>query len=165
MKNSYDKPALVRTKASPAEKELSNSFAELSSSLYVLAIKFKGFHWNLVGNQFFPVHADLDCQIDAMLDFGDGAAELVRQLDDSPAPISMSKMIDLSIISENTKNSLVRTESVFPQIVKDYKSLVKFCENINIYADENERQDLVDFSTSIITHLKKYIWQYESAMK
>ena len=141
---------------------LSITFKELTSSLYVLAVKIKGFHWNIVGDQFFPVHADLDCQVTELLHFADGAAELVRQINNGTAPINMESMLAFSILNEYTQEKLITAETIFPVIIKDYKTMVVFCNEIILAADTAKRQDLSDFAIGIKQYLNKYIWQYES---
>lgn len=146
-------------------KYLSTMFNELTSSLYVLAVKLKGFHWNIIGNQFFPLHVQLDCQATDLLAFADATAEIIRQVDNGIAPISMAAMIEKSIIKDHTKNTLPQAEQLLPILIKDYKLLVAFCDAIIITADANHRQDLSDVAIGIKQFLNKYIWQYESASK
>lgn len=145
------------------DEDLSLLFTELTSSLYVLAIKLKGFHWNIIGDQFFPVHVQLDCQVTELLAFADGAAELIRQIDKSVAPISMSEMIRESVISENTQSSLIKAEKLIPVLLDDYSTLIDFCQSMIVKTDSAKRQDLSDFAITVRQYLDKYKWQFDSA--
>lgn len=149
----------------PDVQHMSSLFTTFTSSLYVLAIKLKGFHWNIVGDQFFPIHVLLDQQVTELLAYADSSAELVRQINKAPAPISMKAMIDSSFIKEVNMNKLVTVEQILPVIITDYSSIIKFCEKVVKCGDKNGRQDLSDFAIGVRQFLDKYKWQFDSANK
>lgn len=142
---------------------LANYFGELTSSLYVLAVKLKAFHWNIIGNQFFPLHVELDNQVEALLSFADGSAELIRQINDTSAPVGMRTMVERSFIEETFAVNLVTAEEILPVIVSDYSTMIEFCQKLIKRADEAGRQDLSDFAISVRQYLEKYKWQFSSA--
>ena len=146
-------------------EHLSALFTEFTASLYVLAIKLKGFHWNIIGDQFFPVHVLLDKQVDSLLGFADSSAELIRQINKAPAPVSMLSMVDDSFIKEVKITKLVRAEQILPVIVTDYTTMIAFCEKVIKCADKSDRQDLSDFAIGVRQYLDKYKWQFDSANK
>jgi len=167
--NKYDEAPEIKDKSQSGNEtnsNLSNMFGVMTSSLYVLGVKLKGFHWNIVGDQFFPLHKLLDCQVDELFEFADGAAEIIRQLDiNSPAPINMLTMIKRSFIDEARSASLVTADDIVPIIVADYSEVINYCDQIVKTADANNRQDLSDFAIGVRQYLNKYKWQFESSAK
>ena len=168
--NEYDEAPEARQKPEVEKDtsltELSDMFGVMTSSLYVLGVKLKGFHWNIVGDQFFPLHKLLDCQVDELFGFADGAAEIIRQLDiEAPAPINMLTMIKRSFINEERSSALVTAEDIVPTIVSDYSEVIDYCNTVVKAADTNNRQDLSDFAIKVRQYLDKYKWQFESSAK
>lgn len=170
MMNNYDTPVhggkSKRKNTDPDMSELVDMFGEMTSSLYVLGVKLKGFHWNVVGNQFFPLHVVLDEQVDALFCFADGAAEIIRQLDiNMPAPVNMLTMVKRSFINETRTSGLINAEVFLPVIVSDYSEMISYCCKLTKMADKAGRQDISDFAIKVRQHLDKYKWQFESALK
>lgn len=147
------------------DEELSDLFVEMTSNLYVLAIKLKGFHWNVIGNQFFPMHVLLDEQVGTLLGFADESAEIIRQINDAPAPISMLMMVKKASLIETRAFGLVTTDTLLPVVLTDYNSMIEFCDKVIKISDKAKRQDLSDFCIGVRQYLDKYKWQFKSANK
>lgn len=77
------------------------SLREVLANTYVLYFKAHSFHWNVEGPDFPQYHEFLGNYYHDLFGAVDVLAELVRTLD-SYAPVSLSRMIDLSSITETT---------------------------------------------------------------
>lgn len=77
------------------------SLREVLANTYVLYFKAHSFHWNVEGPYFPQYHEFLGNYYHDLFGAVDVLAELVRTLD-SYAPVSLSRMIDLSSITEST---------------------------------------------------------------
>lgn len=146
-------------------QELTYMFNELTSDLYVVGVKLKGFHWNIIGDQFFPLHDFLGDQVDCLFDLADTSAEIVRQINDEPAPVSMAEMVRRSSIAEVSDSELVDADDLVPVVLQDYDSIIKNCKSVVKFCDANNRQDLSDFAIKVMQFCDKYKWQFKSANK
>lgn len=77
------------------------SLREVLANTYVLYFKAHSFHWNVEGPDFPQYHEFLGNYYHDLFGAVDVLAELVRTLD-SYAPVSLSRMVDLSSITEST---------------------------------------------------------------
>ena len=77
------------------------SLREVLANTYVLYFKAHSFHWNVEGPDFPQYHEFLGNYYNDLFGAVDVLAELVRTLD-SYAPVSLSRMVDLSSITEST---------------------------------------------------------------
>ena len=83
-------------------EELIQKAKECLADTFVMYMKAHAYHWNVVGSNFPQYHEFLGNLYEELHNAVDPLAEQIRTLD-SFAPFSLSRMIELSSIGEDTK--------------------------------------------------------------
>ena len=84
-----------------ARTETAAALGRLLADSYIIYLKTQGFHWNVVGPQFEPLHELFQEQYTELAKAIDEIAERIRALD-VKAPGSFSEFKSLSSIAEET---------------------------------------------------------------
>ena len=126
-----------------------------------LYFKAHSFHWNVEGPNFNDYHAFLGLLYNAVWLNTDLIAEKIRMLD-AYAPTNISRMIELSDVTENS--NIPDARSMFTELTTDNTKLIYHlragivaAENANEPAIGNFLQDLLDQHQKLNWFLKSLI--------
>jgi starvation-inducible DNA-binding protein len=112
MPNPYINDLVARTETAAA-------LGRLLADSYILYLKTQGFHWNVVGPQFEPLHAMFQEQYTELAQAIDDIGERIRALG-VKAPGSFSQFVTLSSISEETGSPAAH--AMLSQLLSDHST-------------------------------------------
>lgn len=135
-----------------------NLAANLSACLadsYVLMIKTQAYHWNAVGPLFHPIYLLTEEHYQDLFKAIDEIAERIRALG-HPAPSSMTDLVGLSGLSEDTANPT--TEEMVHNLVDDHETAVRRLRGSIELAENAKDYATADLLTERIAFHEKAIW-------
>lgn len=136
------------------QKMAANVSACLADS-YVLMIKTQAYHWNAVGPLFHPIHLLTEEHYEDLFKAIDDLAERIRALG-YPAPSSMTDLVGLSGLSEDTGNPT--TEEMVQNLVDDHETAVRRFRGSIELAEEAKDFVTADLLTERLAFHEKAIW-------
>ncbi|MEX0269561.1 Dps family protein [Leptolyngbyaceae cyanobacterium UHCC 1019] len=146
------------------EKEREGVIGLLNSSLsnvYLLLIKTKKYHWDVVGPQFRTLHMLLDEQYQALSTATDSIAERVRILGGFPAGTA-AEFIQLASLEEHPGVIPNATEMV-AKLVDDHEIIIRSLrEQIDQSSEEFHDEGTADFLTGLMEQHEEMAWMLRS---
>jgi starvation-inducible DNA-binding protein len=146
------------------DKEREGVIGLLNSSLsnvYLLLIKTKKYHWDVVGPQFRTLHMMLDEQYQALSTSSDSIAERVRILGGFPAGTA-AEFIQLATIEERPGVIPNATEMV-AKLVDDHETVIRSLrEQIDQSSEEFHDEGTADFLTGLMEQHEEMAWMLRS---
>src|SRR5262245_36885305 len=117
------------------EEKNRNEIAEILDRLladeYVLLVKTKNYHWNVVGPDFSELHKFFDEQYEKLSEFVDQVAERARSLDRNPIG-TLTEFVKASTLKE-APGKLPKAAEMIRDLLKDHEQIIR-----------NLRKDLAD---------------------
>ena len=126
------------------------------SNLNVFFRKLQNYHWNIIGKDFFVIHAKLEEYYDKINEQIDEIAEHILMLHGQPLG-TMKDYLQNTAIQE-AKNEKVKDQEVFEMIIKDYGVLLENVTNIKKQADEQADYLTSSLMDSYILDYTKILW-------
>jgi starvation-inducible DNA-binding protein len=150
-----------------AKKSKNDSVAENLSSILadiaILSLKTKGYHWNVTGPFFDPLHVFFQKLYEALDVNLDEIAERIRALD-TFAPGSYSAFSKISDIKEaGTKN--ITGKKMLEDLYGDYKSLSAKCHSVLHLSEDSHDEATADMMVALIQELDKSAWMIKSQLE
>lgn len=141
---------------------LADNLKVLLGSTFVLYVKAHGFHFNVEGPDFPQYHEFLGNFYEDVHSSVDKIGEYVRTLD-VYAPGSLARMLELSIIEEQSK--IPRAELMFAELIEDTSKYIELLSSCFASADEENQQGIADFIAGRLDAMNKHQWMMRSIMK
>ncbi len=132
------------------------------SNLNVFYRKLQNYHWNIIGKDFFVIHAKLEEYYDQINKQIDEIAEHILMLKAEPLG-TMKDYLENTVIQE-AKNDKVKDQEVFATIVKDYGVLLQNVTSIKKLADEQNDYLTSSLMDNYISDYTKIIWMLTQMM-
>jgi starvation-inducible DNA-binding protein len=131
------------------------------SNAYLLLIKTKKYHWDVVGPQFRTLHKLWEEHYQALTENIDRIAERVRML--GGYPIGTAKgFLENATIKEETGNLPVATEMV-ANLVNDHEQIIRdLREHIDRSSEEFHDEGTADFLTGLMEQHEEMAWMLRS---
>jgi starvation-inducible DNA-binding protein len=142
--------------------ETAESLGKLLSDTYVIYLKTQGFHWNVVGPQFEPLHTMFETQYTELALAIDDIAERIRTLG-AKAPGSLSELAGLASISEET--GAPAAEAMVAQLVSDHITASRIALQIVRAADSQGDVATADIATQRVAVHEKTAWMMSSMLQ
>lgn len=134
-------------------KDLANS--------YLLLIKTKKFHWDVVGPQFRSLHQLWEEQYQTLTETIDSLAERVRTLGGFPVGTAQG-FLQHGSIQEQTDNIPLATEMV-AQLVDDHELIIRSLrEHVDQCSEEFHDEGTADFLTGLMEGHEEMAWMLRS---
>jgi starvation-inducible DNA-binding protein len=128
---------------------------------YALVVKTQNYHWNVVGENFKPLHELFGAQYEEMFDALDEIAERIRALG-SKVEGSFENFSKLNKTKSGDKN--FDAKSMVRDLITDHELLVKeLKEGIKIAQGQEDEATADLFIGRIQTH-EKAIWMLQSSL-
>lgn len=141
---------------------LADNLKTLLGCSYVYFTKAAGFHWNVEGENFPQYHEFLGDLYNDVYGSIDVLAEHIRTLD-SYAPGSLSRMLELSKLSEQSK--IPRAELMFAELIEDTKSMIGCLNECFSAANSENQQGIANYIAERLDAMNKHLWMMKSIMK
>jgi len=139
---------------------LENGLKQLLASVYALQLKAHGFHWNVVGPDFYQYHKFLDELVHEVWDSVDGIAEHIRQLD-MLVPASFKRYAEMSIVKDQLL--VPDAHTMLTELLYDNEKIIDLLDAI--YPLCNGHIGLENFIQDRSASHSKWGWQLQSLVK
>jgi starvation-inducible DNA-binding protein len=125
--------------------DLIESSKKVLADTFVLYMKAHSYHWNIIGSDFPQLHSFFGDLYEELHDAIDVLAEQIRQLD-SFAPATLSRMIELSSLTEDEKiptaaNMINNLLDANEKVMTTIRDCYKLAEEQESFAYSNILQD------------------------
>lgn len=133
------------------------------ADLNVFYRKVQNYHWNVVGQGFFTVHAKLEEIYDGVNEKIDVIAERILAIGGRPYG-NMKKYLEITSIKEANDED-ISVKDLLTVLIFDTENLLAQVRNLKEITDEEK-----DFGTSAeldnhITEYEKLIWMFKAYIK
>jgi starvation-inducible DNA-binding protein len=145
-----------------ARTETAAALSRLLADSYLLYLKTQGFHWNVVGPQFEPLHGLFQEQYTELSKAIDEIAERIRALD-VKAPASFSEFKSLSSIGEET--GAPAAEAMIRQLASDHVTAARTALQAVTVAEASGDISTADIATGRVTQHEKVAWMLGSFLQ
>jgi len=140
-----------------------NDLNVLLSDLNVFYRKLQNYHWNIVGQHFFVLHAKLEEYYDEINSQIDEIAEHILMLGKQPLG-TMKDYLEKTCITE-ANNEKVTDNVVFDNIIKDYGTLLQKVTKVKKDADEQSLYDTSSLMDDFISSYTKHLWMLRQSLE
>lgn len=131
---------------------------------YLLLIKTKKFHWDVIGPQFRTLHKLWEEQYEALTETIDALAERVRQLGFYPVG-SAQGFLKLASIKEETTEIPTSTGMV-EKLVDDHEQIIRnLRQHIDQCSEEFHDEGTADFLTGLMEGHEQMAWMLRSFLE
>lgn len=128
---------------------------------YLVLIKTKKFHWDVVGPQFRSLHQLWEEQYQALTTNIDALAERVRTLGNYPVGTA-EDFLKYASIKEQSNNIPLATEMV-SQLVDDHEQIIRnLRDHVDQCSDKFSDQGTADFLTGLMEQHEEMAWMLRS---
>ncbi|PAX51091.1 Dps family protein [Brunnivagina elsteri] len=128
---------------------------------YLLLVKTKKYHWDVVGPQFRSLHQLWEEHYQALTETIDSIAERVRALGGYPVG-TMEGFLKLASLKEHSGNVPIATEMV-ARLVDDHEQVIRnFREHIDQCSKKFHDEGTSDFLTGIMEGHEEMAWMLRS---
>ncbi|AFZ28898.1 Ferritin Dps family protein [Gloeocapsa sp. PCC 7428] len=131
------------------------------SDAYLVLIKTKKFHWDVIGPQFRSLHEIWEEQYTALTENIDAIAERVRALGGFPVGTAKG-FLENSTIKEQEDNIPLATEMV-AQLVDDHEQIIRnLRDHVDQCSEEFHDEGTSDFLTGLMEQHEEMAWMLRS---
>jgi starvation-inducible DNA-binding protein len=141
---------------------LTDNLKTLYGTTYVFFAKTFGFHHNVEGPNFPQYHRFLGKLYIDIYESLDKIAEYIRTLD-SYAPGSLSRMLELSVIEEQTQ--IPRAELMFAELIENNSKYIELLNQCFSTAEKENQQGIANFIAERIDAHEKHAWMLRATLK
>jgi starvation-inducible DNA-binding protein len=128
---------------------------------YLLLIKTKKFHWDVVGPQFRSLHQLWEEQYQTLTQTIDQVAERIRTLGGFPIGTAQG-FLEYGSIKEQTDNIPLATEMV-AQLVDDHELIIRgLREHVDACSEQFHDEGTADFLTGLMEGHEEMAWMLRS---
>lgn len=145
-----------------ARVQTAATLGRLLADSYVIYLKTQGFHWNVVGPQFEPLHTLFQEQYSELAHAIDEIAERVRALG-AKAPGSFSEFKELTSIDEET--GAPSADSMIGQLLSDHATASRTALQVVTEAEKQGDVATADLATERVTQHEKTAWMLNSLLQ
>ncbi len=132
------------------------------SNVQVTYMNVRGYHWNIIGNQFFRLHEKFEEVYDTLNEMADEIAERILMLEGNPVH-AFSKYLKLATIKE--KENINSADDTVRELLNEFRELLKNEREILEFAADNGDEGTVDLMNGYITAQEKLIWMLNASLK
>ena len=128
---------------------------------YLLVVKTKKYHWDVVGPQFRDLHKLWQEHYEALTENIDSIAERVRMLGGFPVG-TMEGFLKITSLKEQVGN-LPNASQMVENLVDDHEQIIRnLRENIDQCSDKFHDEGTADFLTGLMEEHEEMAWMLRS---
>lgn len=143
-----------------AQVSIAKALALVLSDTYVLAVKAHGYHWNVTGPTFGPLHAFFGEQYEALFEAADEIAERIRILGMMPDG-SMESFLQNTVIKEAGPKALT-SRQMLEDLLDSHETLRKRLIDAEALADDQDDLVTQDLLVGRLAYHEKTMWMLRS---
>ena len=144
------------------KSEMAGKLNDYLSSVQIMYMNVRGYHWNIVGKQFFALHAKFEEVYNSLNEMADEIAERILMLDGKPIH-SFSEYIKISSIKERL--DVASTEDTIKALLEDTGKLLETEREILTMASDNDDEGTASLISDFIGEQEKMIWMFNALLK
>lgn len=134
------------------------------ADFYLLIIKTKKYHWDVIGPQFRTLHELWEEQYEALTINIDQTAERIRALGGYPVGTAEG-FLKLSTINEHS-NDLPSANEMVGRLVQDHEQIIRnLREDIDRCSDDYHDEGTADFLTGLMEQHEEMAWMLRSFLE
>lgn len=141
---------------------LSENLKTLLGTTFAMYTKIHGFHFNVEGSDFPQYHEFFNDFYTDVYSTIDRIGEYIRTLD-SYTPGSISRMLELSILEEQTK--IPRAELMMAELLDNSEKIIELVKNIFEEAANDGEQSIANYMADLQGIYSKHRWMLRSILK
>lgn len=145
-----------------ARAKTAELLGRLLADSYLIYLKTQGFHWNVVGPQFEPLHALFQDQYTELRQAIDEIAERMRALG-VKAPGSFSEFQALTSINEET--GAPAADTMISQLLSDHTTASRTALQVVTEAETQGDVATADLATQRVMQHEKTAWMLSSLLQ
>jgi len=132
------------------------------SDAYLLLIKTKKYHWDVVGPQFRSLHELWEEHYQALTENIDAIAERIRALGGYPIGTAEG-FLKYATIKEHTSPEVPNAYTMVDNLVVDHEQVIRnFREHIDQCGEQFHDQGTADFLTGLMEQHEEMAWMLRS---
>ena len=139
--------------------ETARALGRLLADSYVLYLKTQGFHWNVAGPRFEPLHAFFQRQYTELAAAIDEIAERIRALGVT-APASLAEFAQLSSVEEEA--GAPAADAMVRQLLHDHTTAARTARQVVATAEACDDVATADLATQRVAQHEKAAWMLDS---
>ncbi|NLL44544.1 MAG: DNA starvation/stationary phase protection protein [Mollicutes bacterium] len=143
--------------------DLSDILNEYLANLKVLINNLYNLHFNVVGEDFFQIHAKLQEYYEKITLMYDEVAERIKMMGKYPIT-SLKTFEDVSNIKSMRSQDYTISQTL-EIVINDFNFMLDFSKAIYMYANELNDTYTVDMMTDYIKFFEKQLWMLKSSLK
>lgn len=143
--------------------ELSKELNSFLADLAVFYRKLQNYHWNIIGKDFFVLHAKLEEYYDEINEQIDEIAEHILILGKQPLG-TMNDYLEITSIQE-AKNEKIEDKQMITKILTDFETLLQKAIQIKELAEEKKSYNTSSLMDNYITDYSKKLWMLKQSME
>jgi starvation-inducible DNA-binding protein len=132
------------------------------SNVQISYMNVRGYHWNIVGKQFFALHEKYEEIYNSLNEMADEIAERILMLGGTPLH-SFSEYIKVSSIQE--RKDVSSAEDTLNGLLADTAVLLDEERKILSFASENDDEGTASLVSDYISEQEKMIWMVNALLK
>lgn len=143
--------------------ELSKELNSFLADLAVFYRKLQNYHWNIIGKEFFVLHAKLEEYYNQINEQIDEIAEHILILGKQPLG-TMNDYLEITSIQE-AKNEKIEDKQMITKIISDFETLLKKTIQIKELAEEKKSYNTSSLMDNYITDYSKKLWMLKQSIE
>lgn len=142
--------------------QVAEQLKKLLADTYILYVKTQGYHWNVKGPFFDPLHKMFQGQYEQLAKNVDRVAERIQALGVT-SPSSMKQFLDFGSLKEDP------TAPAAPQMLKnllhDYQSIINSIRGYIKQAQQAEDEATINMLADLLEGYEKTAWMLSSSIQ
>jgi starvation-inducible DNA-binding protein len=132
------------------------------SNVQVAYMNVRGYHWNIVGKQFFSLHAKFEEVYDNLNELADEVAERILMLGGKPVH-SFSEYLKIATLKE--KVNVSSADETVRSLMDDITTLLEDERKILAIAGDNDDEGTANLVSDMISQQEKLLWMFSALLK
>jgi starvation-inducible DNA-binding protein len=130
---------------------------------YVLAMKARKYHWNVVGPQFTALHAFFEAHYLSLDKTMDEVAERIRALGNA-APGTMTELLELTELREQP-GVYPGAEAMIADLLADHETVIQRLRDDVLRCTDYGDQGTFDLLSSVVRQHEHHAWMLRSLLQ
>jgi starvation-inducible DNA-binding protein len=143
-------------------KKMNDKLNGYLSNVQISYMNVRGFHWNIVGKQFYQLHEKFEEVYNGLNDMADEIAERILMLGGTPVH-AFSKYIQMATLKE--KENVSSADATVKELINDTMELLKNEREIVELASENGDEGTLGLISGYIEQHEKMLWMLNATLK
>lgn len=143
-------------------KQMNEKLNVYLSNVQLSYMNVRGFHWNIVGKQFFQLHQKFEEVYNGLNEMADEIAERILMLGGTPVH-AFSKYIQMATIKE--KENVSTADATVKELISDTMVLLNNERELVELAADNGDEGTVGLISGYIEQHEKMLWMLNATLR